>query len=59
MASSYKYFSDHDRTIINNQLIEIIDNQKGTNWLSSSDSPYYFLQIAQYTLINHNIFYQS
>ena len=46
MASSYKYFADHDRTVVNNQLLEEVSNKKGVEWFSSSNAPYYFLQVA-------------
>lgn len=46
MASSYKYFDEHDRVVVNNELDQIIQNEKGSDWTSTSSAPHYFLQVA-------------
>lgn len=46
MASSYKYFDDHDRVVVNNELDQVILNEKGTDWTVTSSAPNYFLQVA-------------
>lgn len=44
MASSHKYFSNHDRVVATNQLLEEVDNEQVLSWTSASFSPYYFVQ---------------
>ena len=46
MASSYKYFSNHDRVVAVNNLTEEVSNVSGTAWASSSYAPKYFTQYA-------------
>jgi len=49
MASSYKYLADHDRVVVNNELHAQVVHKKGTEWITSSYSPYYFVQFASGT----------
>lgn len=49
MASSYKYLADHDRVVVNNELDAQVTNEKGIGWVTSSYSPYYFVQFASGT----------
>ena len=44
MASSYKYFADHDRVVATNDLTEVVSNTSGAAWASSSYAPKYFTQ---------------
>jgi len=53
MASSYKYFSENDRIVATNQLVETLltnkfESSAGSGlyiWLSQSNSPHYFTEI--------------
>ncbi len=42
MASSYKYFSDHDRVVANNNLTEVVAPEKGSGWTADRHAPNYF-----------------
>ncbi len=50
MASSYKYFSDHDRVVATNNLTEVVSNERGSVWASSSYAPKYFTQYGSGTV---------
>lgn len=50
MATSFKYLSEHDKTITTNTLVESIENKRGPNtysgcgWLHNENSPYFFTE---------------
>ncbi len=53
MASSYKYFSENDRVVVTNQLVESLSTNKFSVspnptsyiWLTQSSSPHYFTEV--------------
>ena len=47
MASSYKYFSDRDRVVVTNPLIEDVQSDpEASGWSERLEPPYYFTQYA-------------